>query len=143
MSNLTIKDFYPVPGKSVYICEIVNWTDREITTEIKTTGEGFENIKSVTIPGRKTVEVEIKPDRDSQYLKAELMYSDGLKPDNNFYFQKERTGEKKILLVGSDDTSIFYTKSSVESAGTISVDVKKIEELQQIFLGKYRTISDG
>lgn len=140
LRNLTVKDFYPLPGKGVYICEIANWNDGDVTTQVKITGDGFEKEKTVTIPGSKTGEFEFKPDKDSQYLKVEVMYSDALKPDNNFYFQKEKAGEKKVLLTGSDSISVFYTKSSVESSSTISVDIKETEELKDVFLGKYRAI---
>ncbi|MCX7706092.1 MAG: BatA and WFA domain-containing protein [bacterium] len=138
--NLTLKDFYPLSGKAMYVGEIINWNDREITAEIKITGDDFEVTKSVTVSGKKTGEFEVKPDKDSQSFKVEILYSDDLKPDNYFYYQKERGAEKKVLLAGSDDTSVFYIKSSVQSTGTITVDIRKTNEFQDIFLGKYRTI---
>ncbi|MCM8763769.1 MAG: BatA domain-containing protein [Candidatus Omnitrophica bacterium] len=138
--NLTVKNFYPLPGKNSYICEITNWSKQEVTTELKITGDGFETVKSITIPGRKTTEIEIKIDGDYQTLKAEILYPDVLAADNSFYLQKEIGGQKRVLLAGSDDSSISYTKSSVESAGAILVDTKNISELYDGILEKYRTI---
>lgn len=138
--NITVKDLYPVPGKGTYNCEIINWTDADITAEIRITGDSFENTKSFTISRRKKGEFEIKQDKESQFLKVEVLYSDALKPDNTFYFQKEKTGEKKVLLIGSDEPSVFYTKSSIESGGVSFVDIREAAQLDHISFGKYRAI---
>ncbi|MGC9066416.1 MAG: BatA domain-containing protein [Candidatus Ratteibacteria bacterium] len=138
--NLTIKDFYPVPGKNTYICEMINWGKQQVTTELNISGENFHTVKQVNLPGEKTSEIEIKIGNDCQSLKAELAYPDILKIDNQFYLQRETSGEKKVLLIGSDDTSLFYTKSSVTSSGTIVVDTKKTNEISDVSFDQYRAI---
>ncbi len=138
--NLGIKDFYPIPGKNIHVCEIMNWSNEEITAEVKINGDGFEITRTFSAGEKKTAELEIPINRDCQNLKAEILYSDVMKSDNKFYMQKDTGGQKKVLLTGSDDVSIFYVKSSVESAGTISVDIKKINELHDTVFEKYRAI---
>ena len=138
--NLTIKDFYPVPGKNIYICEIINWGRQQVTSELNITGENFQTIKQVNLPGEKTTEVEIKITNDCQSLKAQLPYPDVLKIDNQFFLQRETSGEKKVLLTGSDEASLFYIESSVTSSGTIAADIKKINEIPDTPLEQYRTI---
>ncbi|MCM8805552.1 MAG: BatA and WFA domain-containing protein [Candidatus Omnitrophica bacterium] len=139
-SNLTIKDFYPLPVKNTYVCSIINWGNQDVTAELKISDRDYETAKHLTIEKGKTTEIEIKTEKELQSLKAELLYPDILKPDNCFFLQKEASGEKKVLLIGSDDTSIFYTRSSVASAGTISVEMGKQEEIPSMQLEKYRAI---
>ncbi|MCM8815039.1 MAG: BatA domain-containing protein [Candidatus Omnitrophica bacterium] len=138
--NITIKDFYPVAGKNTYVCEITNWSKQEITTELKITADRYETVKSITIPERKTTEIEVKIESDCQTIKVEIPYPDALKADNIFYLQKETGEQKKVLAAGCEGPCLSYTKASMESAGTISVDTKNINELYNIVLEKYRTI---
>ncbi len=138
--NAGIKNFYPLPGKNTYMCEVVNWGKKEITAEIKFSSDGYEITKPALILPGKNTEIEINLEKDYQQVKAELLYSDVLKQDNVFYMQKEATGQKKVLLAGSEDTSISYVQSSVTSSGTISVDVRKINEMADINLTSYRTV---
>lgn len=137
--NLTIKDFYMVPGKGTYVCEIINYGNQQITTQVKIEGDEFQTIKSITVPANSTGEIETKIEKECQSLKAELLYPDSLKSDNTFYLQKDISGQKSVLITGSDETSVFYTKSSVESAGT-AVDIRNTNELYDIILEKYRAI---
>ncbi|HQL64556.1 MAG TPA: VWA domain-containing protein [bacterium] len=138
--NITIKDFYPVAGKNRYICEIINWTKKEIAAEIKFSSDGYEVIKPVLLQGSKKNEIEINLEKDCQQGKIELLYPDVLKTDNSFYIQKEPSGQKKVLIVGTEDPSVFYAQSSVDSSDMISADIKKINEITDVYPKNYRTM---